>query len=151
MAPKHHNPEQPTLVADAGSLTALCDRLDGVQRIALDTESASFHRYVDRVYLVQISTDSETALVDPLKIPDLNPIGAVLANSDVEIVLHDADYDLRVLNRDYGFQARNLFDTRLAAQFAGEEGVGLGALLEKHIGVTLDKRFQRADSSDLQQ
>jgi ribonuclease D len=52
-----------------------------------------------------------------------------------------------VLDRDYGFRARTVFDTRIAAQLAGEPAVGLGALLEKYFAVRLDKRLQRADWS----
>lgn len=113
----------------------------------MDTEAASFHRYADRVYLLQLSSDDETVLVDPLQVSDLGPISSVLADERVEVVFHDADYDLRVLDRDYGFRARSVFDTRIAAQLLGEPGVGLAALLEKYLGVTLDKRLQRADWS----
>jgi ribonuclease D len=128
-------------------LRALVRRLASEPRVALDTEAASFHRFVDRVYLVQLSSDTETALVDPLSVADLAPIGELLANPEVEVVLHDADYDLRILDRDYGFRARNIFDTRVAAQLAGEPAVGLGSLLEKYFGVQVDKKFQRADWS----
>jgi ribonuclease D len=113
----------------------------------MDTEAASFHRYTDRVYLVQLSSDDETVLVDPLEASDLGAIGAVLADPRVEVVFHDADYDLRVLDRDYGFRARRVFDTRIAAHLLGEAAVGLSALLEKYFAVTLDKKLQRADWS----
>lgn len=136
-----------TLIQDLPALSALAARLSSVRRIAFDTESASFHRYVDRIYLIQLSADSDTALVDPLAVSDLTPIGNLLRNPAIEIVFHDADYDLRVLDRDYGFRATNLSDTRVAAQLAGEPAVGLGALLEKYFGVRLDKRLQRADWS----
>ena len=137
----------PQLITTTSALDALVERLSGTTRIALDTEAASFHRYVDRVYLLQFSTDNETALVDPLEIPDLGPIGPLLASPALECILHDADYDLRILNRDYGFTARNIWDTRVAAQLAGEPAFGLGALLEKHFGIRLSKQLQRADWS----
>ncbi|UCD23620.1 MAG: ribonuclease D [Gemmatimonadota bacterium] len=137
----------PQLIADAEALTRLVDRLAHQRRVALDTEAASFHRYVDRVYLIQLASDSETALIDPLAVDDLRALGQILKEPSIEIVLHDADYDLRILNRDYGFTARSLFDTRVAAQLAGEPAVGLGALLEKHFGVTVNKKLQRADWS----
>jgi ribonuclease D len=89
----------------------------------------------------------ETAVVDPLAVDNLAPLAAVLADPSIEIVFHDADYDLRLLGLEYGFRATNLFDTRIAAQLLNEPGVGLAALLEKYVGVTLDKRFQRADWS----
>jgi ribonuclease D len=115
--------------------------------VAVDTEAASFHRYVDRVYLVQLSTRRETVIIDPLAIPDLSEFGALLANPRVEKVFHDADYDLRTLDRDYGFRARHLFDTRIAAQLAGEPAIGLAALVQKYLGITLTKTHQRADWS----
>ncbi|HXQ28437.1 MAG TPA: ribonuclease D [Gemmatimonadales bacterium] len=119
--------------------------LDGA--VAVDTEAASFHRYRDRIYLIQLSNRSLTAIVDPLALETLAPLGALLAEPRVEKVFHDADYDLRVLDRDYGFRAANLFDTRVAAQLAGEPALGLAALLEKYAGVRLAKEFQKADWS----
>lgn len=115
--------------------------------LAVDTEAASFHRYRDRVYLLQLSTRDATVVVDPLAVEDLRDFGAMLADRAVEVVFHDADYDLRLLGREFGFVATNLFDTRIAAQLLNEPGIGLAALLEKYVGIKLDKRFQRADWS----
>ena len=112
----------------------------------MDTEAASFHRYRDRVYLLQTSSRSETAVVDPLAV-GLAQFADLLADPAIEIVFHDADYDLRLLDREYGLRTTNIFDTRIAAQLLNEPGVGLAALLEKYLGVRLDKRFQRADWS----
>jgi len=140
-------PPTPELITDPQALDRLADRLARAPRIALDTEAASFHRYVDRLYLLQLSSDHETALVDPLAVHDLGPVGALLASPDIEIILHDADYDLRILHRDYGFTARRIWDTRIAAQLSGETAFGLSALLERHFGIRLSKQLQRADWS----
>jgi ribonuclease D len=134
-------------IATEGELAALADRLRAEPLLAVDTEAASFHRYLDRVYLLQISSREETAVVDPLATGGLGPIGQLLDDPAIEIIFHDADYDLRLLHREYGFTAQNLFDTRIAAQLLNEPGIGLAALLEKYFGVRLDKRFQRADGS----
>jgi len=135
------------LIQSQADLEALFARLRQEPLLALDTEAASFHRYTDRVYLLQVSTRRETAVVDPLATRGLGPLGEVLADPDLEVVFHDADYDLRLLNREYGFLATSVFDTRIAAQLLNEPGVGLAALLEKYLGLRLDKRFQRADWS----
>ena len=135
------------LIETEAALADLAGRLRGEPLLAVDTEAASFHRYLDRVYLLQISSRDETAVVDPLATGGLAPIGELLAEPGLEIVFHDADYDLRLLNREYGFTAQNLFDTRIAAQLLNEPGIGLAALLEKYVGIKLDKRFQRADWS----
>jgi ribonuclease D len=135
------------LIETAADLAALVDRLRGEPLLAVDTEAASFHRYLDRIYLLQLSSRQETAVVDPLATGTLDPVGELLADPGIEIIFHDADYDLRLLDREYRFHAETLFDTRVAAQLLNEPGIGLAALLEKYLGVRLDKRFQRADWS----
>jgi ribonuclease D len=135
------------LIENSTEFETLLRRLCQAPMVAIDTEAASFHRYRDRVYLVQVSTRGETHLIDPLAVPGLPGFGELLADPAIEKVFHDADYDLRLLGYEFGFKATNLFDTRVAAQFLNEPGIGLAALLEKHIGVTPDKRFQRADWS----
>ena len=135
------------LIQTAADLATLLERLQREPLVAVDTEAASFHRYQDRIYLLQLSSRQETAVVDPLATGTLAPVGELLADPAVEIVFHDADYDLRLLDREYGLHAAALFDTRVAAQLLNEPGIGLAALLEKYLGVRLDKRFQRADWS----
>lgn len=115
--------------------------------IALDTEGASFHRYVDRIYLLQLSTERRHAIIDPLRVHSPAALGALLESPRVEIVFHDADYDLRLLHQDYGWRVTNIFDTRIAAQLLGIKAFGLAALLESFFGVRLDKKHQRADWS----
>jgi len=115
--------------------------------IALDTEGASFHRFVDRIYLLQLSTRDRTAIIDPIPIGRPSELGRILEDPGIEIVFHDADYDLRLLQQDYQWQVRNIFDTRVAAQLLGLRAFGLAALLERYFGVKLDKKHQRADWS----
>jgi ribonuclease D len=121
--------------------------IGGSKLVAIDTEGASFHRFVDRIYLLQISTRQRTAVVDPLPIGVPTALGAFVEDPSVEIVFHDADYDLRLLRQDYGWQIRNVFDTRVAAQLMGIRAFGLAALLERFFGLKLDKKHQRADWS----
>lgn len=120
----------------------------GEPRVALDLEADSLHSYREKVCLVQLSTRGRNAVVDPLvpKAP-LESLGALLSDGEVEKVFHGGDYDVRLLKKDYGFGVQSLFDTMIAAQFTGRTRFGLAALLEEHFGVTLDKRFQRADWS----
>lgn len=115
--------------------------------IALDTEGASFHRFVDRIYLLQLSTAQHHAVIDPLRIGTPERLGQLLQDRGVEVVLHDADYDLRLLRQDYGWQVNALFDTRVAAQLLGLRSFGLAALLEQFFSIRLDKKHQRADWS----
>lgn len=137
----------PTYIDTPTRSARFLDGLASVTELAIDTEGASFHRFVDRIYLLQISTRRQTAILDPLGIEVPERLGRLLEDTRVEVVFHDADYDLRLLHQDYGWHPRNIFDTRIAAQFAGIRAFGLAALLETHFGVRLDKKHQRADWS----
>lgn len=141
------SPSSVRVIDSQRELESVLGDLAGEALLAVDTEAASFHRYLDRVYLLQISSRALTVVVDPLATSDLARFGELLADPGVEIVFHDADYDLRLLEREFGFAATRLFDTRIAAQLLNEPGIGLAALLEKYFGLKVDKRFQRADWS----
>jgi ribonuclease D len=113
--------------------------------VAVDTEADSLHSYFDKVCLIQMSVAGEDLIIDPLKKLDLGGFGALLAERKTQKVLHGADYDLRILNRDFGFTIANVVDTSICAQLLGYEAIGLAALVERHFGVQLDKSHQRAD------
>jgi ribonuclease D len=123
------------------------NEISAVKELALDTEGASFHRFLDRIYLLQLSTREHSAIIDPLPIGSPAGLGELLQNKSVEVVFHDADYDLRLLHQDYGWHVTNIFDTRIAAQLLGIKSFGLAALLEQFFDVKLDKKHQRADWS----
>jgi ribonuclease D len=122
-------------------------QISDVKELALDTEGASFHRFLDRIYLLQVSTRDRSAIIDPLPIGSPAKLGELLQSKDVEVVFHDADYDLRLLHQDYGWHVTNIFDTRIASQLLGIKSFGLAALLEQFFDVKLDKKHQRADWS----
>jgi ribonuclease D len=121
--------------------------ISDVKELALDTEGASFHRFLDRIYLLQISTREHSAIIDPLPIGSPAKLGQLLQSKAVEVVFHDADYDLRLLHQDYGWHVTNIFDTRVASQLLGIKSFGLAALLDQYFDVKLDKKHQRADWS----
>jgi len=123
------------------------NEISDVKELALDTEGASFHRFLDRIYLLQLSTRDESAIIDPLPIGSPAGLGQLLQDKSVEVVFHDADYDLRLLHQDYGWHVTNIFDTRIASQLLGIKSFGLAALLDQFFDVKLDKKHQRADWS----
>lgn len=141
------DPYQPDYLDTPTDAARFLDTLHDVRELALDTEGASFHRFVDRIYLLQLSSRDRSAIIDPLTAGNLPQLGTLVEHRDVEIVFHDADYDLRLLRQDYGWHVTNIFDTRIAAQLLGIKAFGLAALLEQFFGVKLDKKHQRADWS----
>lgn len=132
-------------IQSENELADLGKRLNGVVLIAADTEAAGYHRYSDRVCLLQLSTRDQTFIIDTLAVSHLDALRDILGRADTEVVFHDADYDLRLLGRDFGIRVSKLFDTKIGAQFVGERSFGLGSLVEKYVGVKMEKKHQRAD------
>lgn len=126
-------------------LDTLGRRLESAALLAADTEAAGYHRYSDRVCLLQISTRDATFVIDTLAITHLDALRGIFGRQETEVVFHDADYDLRLLARDFDLHVSKLFDTKTAAQFIGERSFGLGTLVEKYVGVRMEKKHQRAD------
>ena len=118
-------------------------------RVAVDLESNGFYRYPERVCLVQLAIQDEVHIIDPLSVEDPAPLGRLLSDPSVGKIFHSADYDIRSLDRDWGFHVRGLFDTSIAAAFVGSEKLGLAAVLKEYLNVEVDKdkKLQRADWS----
>ncbi|CAN5292321.1 ribonuclease D [soil metagenome] len=117
----------------------------GAGPVAVDAERASGYRYGQRAYLVQIRREGAgTALIDPISVPDLSPIGRAIGGA--EWILHAASQDLVCL-AEVGMVPRVLFDTELGARLAGFDRVGLGALVEQLLGLRLEKGHSAADWS----
>ncbi len=138
---------EPHLIADRPAFDSLVAAWQSEPVVGIDTEAASFHRFRDRVYLLQLSTPNQTVIVDPVGTDGLEPLRPWFDHGTTQFIFHDADYDLRLMHREAGLRIRNLFDTRVAAQFLNLPGIGLGAILESRFGIRTDKRFQRADWS----
>ena len=117
----------------------------GTGPVAVDAERASGYRYGQRAYLVQIRREGAgTALIDPIAVPDLAPIGRAVEGA--EWLLHAASQDLACL-AEVGMVPPLLFDTELGARLAGFSRVGLGALVEELLGLRLEKGHSAADWS----
>jgi ribonuclease D len=124
---------------------ATMERVAAEPVVAIDTEADSLHSYFDKVCLVQISIPSDDFVIDPLAKIDLKRFGEILADPKIVKIFHGGDYDLRILNRDFGFTITNLIDTMICAQLLGYEAFGLAALLDRHFGMKVNKTHQRAD------
>jgi ribonuclease D len=130
-------------IASAAGLAKLLPHIEPVERVAVDTEADSLHCYHEKLCLLQISVPEKDVLVDPLANVDLAPLREALEKK--EIVLHGADFDLRLLRRNLNFKARKIFDTVIAARLLGIREFSLAALVERFFGVTLTKGSQKAN------
>jgi ribonuclease D len=111
--------------------------------VAVDTEADSLHAYPEKVCLIQISTVSSDRLIDPLALAHLEPLLEALSGH--ELIMHGADYDLRLLRKHHEFVPSAIFDTMLAARLLGLRQFGLGHLVEEYLGVKLEKGPQKAN------
>jgi len=123
----------------------MSDRLTGEPLLAVDTESNSLYAYQEQVCLIQFSIPGFDYLVDPLAVRDLSSLAPLFSNTNIEKVLHGAEYDVMCLARDFNFQICNLFDTRVASRTLAWKRNGLSDLLEQVCSINVDKRFQRAN------
>lgn len=127
------------------ALDAVLQRLDTVDIVYLDLEADSMHHYYAKICLIQVLADNHCYLVDPLSGISLDPFLRKLSTKT--LVLHGADYDLRMLYQASGFRPLKIFDTMLAAQLLGKPAFGLAALVQAYFGIALKKENQKADWS----
>ena len=131
------------MIETSTALAQLVARIDRAARVGVDTEADSLHCYREKVCLVQVGLPDGDELVDPLAGLDLAPLLDVL--SRVEIVMHGADFDLRMLYRLGLAAPGKVFDTMMAARLTGAAQYGYAALVAVHFGVTLPKGSQKAN------
>ncbi|NOX62039.1 MAG: ribonuclease D [Chloroflexi bacterium] len=137
--------QPPILITTSEALALLAANLRKAGRFALDTESNSMYAYYHRVCLVQVSTETTDYIIDALALRDLAFLQQVTSDPEIEVVIHAAENDLLLLDRDFGLRFARVFDTMWAARILGWPRVGLASLLQDRFGVKLDKRMQRTD------
>lgn len=136
----------PPVVDTEAALQDTCERiLAGNGPIALDAERASGYRYSQRAYLIQVRREgSGTHLIDPIAFDSLVPLDTAFDGN--EWILHAASQDLMCL-AEVGLYPEKLFDTELAGRLLNLPRVGLAALVDHYLGLSLAKEFSAADWS----
>jgi ribonuclease D len=134
-----------TVIDSDTKLAEFLPALRAADWLALDTEADSLHAYPEKLCLIQLTTVDGDRLIDPLARLDLQPLWVEFKKH--QLILHGADYDLRLLRKNHGFVPNRIFDTMLASRLLGEREFGLGHLVKKYLGVILEKGSQKADWS----
>ncbi len=134
-----------TLITAKEHLEEIAVELAQCSRLAFDTESNGFYAYKEKVCLIQISSPTEDFIVDPIAFKDISSLGPLFSNPKIEKLFHAGEYDVLCLKRDYGFTFANLYDTMIAARILGTKELGLAAAIERHFGIVISKKLQRAD------
>lgn len=137
--------EYPVIDEQAGLEEAAALLAGGSGPVAVDVERASGFRYSQRAYLIQVfRRGAGVFLFDPPPIGDFSRLQEAIGAE--EWVLHAASQDLPSL-RELGLEPGVIFDTELASRLLGRERVGLGAVVEETLGVTLEKAHSASDWS----
>ena len=147
-------------LASSADVAALADLARASGRLGIDTEFMGEGRYQTLLCLVQVAAETDgpgsdvrIEVLDPIDDTlDLTPLAAVLADARIEIVMHAGRQDVALLRRVCRTDITNLFDTQLAAGFAGLRAqLGYEALLHELLGVRLQKSasFTRWDARPL--
>jgi ribonuclease D len=121
-------------------------------RLGLDTEFMPEGRYKPLLCLVQIAAGDEIAVLDPMEGFDPQPLAEVLADPEIEIVLHAGRQDVAILRREWKTTFTNVFDTQVSAGFAGFSAqAGYSGLLHDVLRIRLAKTasFTRWDARPL--
>jgi len=131
------------MITTSEPLNELIVEIAGIDRLAIDTEADSLHCYFEKLCLIQLSIPGKDVLIDPLAGFSIEPFCEELARH--ELIIHGADYDLRLLARAGNLKATRIFDTMIAARLTGRTEFSLAALLAANFGVTLAKQSQKAN------
>lgn len=134
------------IVENPDQLAALCERIVSARRVGLDTEFHTEKSYTPHLMVVQLLFDDGVSIVDPLAVHDLRPLVEALTNTTV--VGHALSSDLRILADAFDTLPKAVFDTQLAAAFAGYGlSISLLELVRDLCGVTLRKSQTVSDWS----
>ncbi len=128
------------LITGASDLDEVVSGSRSAGVIGMDTEFLREKTYRAKLCLVQVATDDNIYLIDPLQGLDLRAIADLIGDPKIEILVHAGKQDFELFYEEYGVVPANVFDVQLAAAFAGH-GASLpyGRLVSELGGVQLVK------------
>jgi ribonuclease D len=133
-------------------VAAIAERAREAGSLGLDTEFMPEGRYRPLLCLVQVAVEDQVWVLDPLAGVDPAPLADVLADPAVEIVVHAGRQDVAILRREWHTEITRVFDTQVAAGFAGFSAqAGYSGLLHDVLRIRLPKTasFTRWDARPL--
>ena len=122
------------------ALRDFCSRIAGAPSIAFDTEFVSEDRYFPDLCLVQVAARGEAAIIDPLKVTNLQPFWHTLSSPGHVTIAHAGREEFRFCRRAIGQRPTNWFDTQIASGLVGlDYPAAYGTLIQKLLGKSLGK------------
>jgi len=140
---------QSVLITKSADVAEFCNEISAAEFVAVDTEFVREKTYWPILCLVQIATPDRAVAIDPLANGiDLQPVYDLMANTSVLKVFHSASQDMQVMFNATGRMTEPVFDTQIAAMVSGYgDQPAYATLVQKIVGLTIDKRSQMTDWS----
>ncbi len=139
-------PSEPIWIDQDDQLTELCAVWRKQAAIAVDTEFMRSDTFYPIAGLLQIGDGKGCYLIDPLTIKSLAPLRELMLDTTVTKVLHSCSEDLEVFQRWLGVVPAPLFDTQIAAAFAGLGfSLGYSGLVKNLLTIEIPKDETRSD------
>lgn len=121
-------------------------RIEGCRALAIDTEFMRDNTYYPMLCLLQMATDDEEILVDPLKVKSIKPLAGILTDPGTVKVFHAGTQDREILYNYCGVATTPVFDTQVAAPLLGlPQHAGYGSVVNAFCGVKLKKSDTLSD------
>ncbi|MES2674706.1 MAG: ribonuclease D [Pseudomonadota bacterium] len=136
----------PIWITQNNELLELCQRLSQQAAIAIDTEFMRSDTFYPIAGLIQIGDGTQCYLIDPLSITDFSPLSELFQNETVTKVLHSCSEDIEVFSCLLGVVPSPIFDTQIAAAFAGYGfSLGYAPLVKAVLNTEIPKEETRSD------
>jgi len=134
------------LIDNQNKLHSFREENQGVDWLCFDTEFIGEKRYHTSLCLIQVMTEHGLYLIDPIEINDLRPFLHFIENESVVTITHAGENDYRLLYNQFDIIPKNLFDTQIAAAFAGHKyPVSFRKLVESELDIQLNKSHAVTD------
>ena len=131
------------IIRDNSTLKKFCNKCIKEKVLAIDTEFIRENTYYPVLCLVQIASDSFSAVIDPLSEIEMEPVWEILSNERILKVFHAGRQDLEIFFNITGKIPTPIYDTQIAAMFCGlGDQVSYDGLVNKFLGLTISKESQ---------
>ena len=128
------------IIRDNSTLKKFCNKCIKEKVLAIDTEFIRENTYYPILCLIQIASDSFSAVIDPLSEIDLRPVWEILSNKNILKVFHAGREDIEIFFNLTGKIPRPIYDTQIAAMFCGlGDQVSYEGLVNNFLRLTISK------------
>lgn len=136
------------LIDSDKQLRDFVDRCKKSSYLAIDTEFLREKTYYAKLCLVQVATEDEIAIIDPLSISHLEVMADVLTDENIIKIFHACHQDVEILYHETGVVPKPIFDTQIGASLLGKsQQASYSSIVSSYCHVTLPKKDSYTDWS----